>query len=59
MRTLKLIKLWTVGIYSWEDNMKNKKKRKEKDATRFWVFGCNSCVILWLADFMHMDCRYI
>ena len=24
----------------------------------FWVFGCNSCVILWLADFMHMKCRY-
>ena len=45
MRTLKLIKLWTVGIYSWEDNMKNKKKRKEKDATRFWVFRCNSYVI--------------
>ena len=34
MRTLKLIKLWNVGIYSWEDNMKNKKKRKEKKRKR-------------------------
>ena len=24
----------------------------------FWVFGCNSCVILWLASFMHMKCKY-
>ena len=24
----------------------------------FWIFGCNSCVILCLAGFMHMKCRY-
>ena len=24
----------------------------------FWVFGCNSCVILWLVGFMHMKCKY-
>ena len=24
----------------------------------FWVFRCNSYVILWLVDFIHMNCRY-
>ena len=24
----------------------------------FWVFRYNSCVILWLASFMHMKCKY-